>query len=140
MTHLVFSDLIASRIPRRLIRRILYGEDSEIDDREEAGSQSGGQAGRQVQGRASPAQVGLTPMEDMLSLLQWPAMAISLAAAWWMGSKQAGERIVAFVMLSIGNLMWIAWGWSESAFALIALNAGLLALNIRGIMKNEEAT
>lgn len=78
-------------------------------------------------------------MEDILGLLQWPAMAISLAAAWWMGSRQAGQRIVAFVMLSIGNLLWIAWGWGESAFALIALNVGLLVLNIRGILKNEDA-
>jgi len=78
-------------------------------------------------------------MEDVLGMLQWPAMAISLVAAWWMGSKRAGKRIVAFLMLSAGNLLWIAWGWSESAFALIALNMGLLALNIRGIMKNEDA-
>jgi len=78
-------------------------------------------------------------MEDILGMLQWPAMAISLVAAWWMGSKRAGKRIVAFLMLSAGNLLWIAWGWSESAYALIALNVGLLALNIRGIMKNEDA-
>lgn len=78
------------------------------------------------------------PMEEILSFLQWPAMAISLAAAWWMGSKRASKRIIAFVLLIVGNLMWIAWGWSESAFALIALNVGLLALNVRGIMKNEE--
>ena len=52
-------------------------------------------------------------MEDFFALLEWPAMAISLAAAWWMGSKKANKRVVAFVMLSIGNLMWIAWGWGN---------------------------
>ena len=77
-------------------------------------------------------------MEDMIDKLQWPAMAISLVAAWWMGSKKAGKRMLAFLMLSAGNLLWIAWGWGEGAFALIALNVGLLALNIRGIMKNED--
>ncbi len=66
-------------------------------------------------------------------------MAISLAAAWYMGSKKADKRIVAFWMLIVGNLMWIAWGWGESAWALIALNVGLLGLNVRGILKNEDA-
>jgi hypothetical protein len=77
-------------------------------------------------------------MEEIFALLEWPAMAISLAAAWWMGSKKADKRIVAFWMLIVGNLMWIGWGWGESAWALIALNAGLLALNVRGILKNED--
>ncbi|MDQ1811769.1 hypothetical protein RBA41_00475 [Massilia sp. CCM 9210] len=78
-------------------------------------------------------------MEEIFALLEWPAMAISLAAAWWMGSKKPGKRIVAFSMLIVGNLMWIAWGWGEAAWALIALNVGLLALNVRGIRKNEDA-
>ena len=65
-------------------------------------------------------------------------MAISLGAAYWMGSKKASKRIVAFWMLIAGNLLWIAWGWGDSAYALIALNVGLLGLNIRGIMKNED--
>lgn len=77
-------------------------------------------------------------MVDFFSYLEWPAMAISLAAAWWMGSKKAKKRIVAFCMLSVGNLMWIAWGWGDGAWALIALNVGLLALNVRGIIKNEQ--
>jgi hypothetical protein len=76
---------------------------------------------------------------DFLSLLEWPAMAISLAAAWWMGSRKPGKRIAAFCMLIVGNLLWIGWGWGEDARALIALNLGLLALNVRGILKNEDA-
>ena len=78
-------------------------------------------------------------MEDGLAWLQWPAMAISLAAAWLIASKQARKRIVAFVLLILGNLLWIAWGWGDSAYALIFLNAGLMALNVRGILKNEDA-
>ena len=78
-------------------------------------------------------------MDQFAALLEWPAMAISLAAAWWMGSKQPRRRIVAFCMLIVGNLMWIAWGWGEHAKALVALNLGLLALNVRGIIKNEDA-
>ena len=77
-------------------------------------------------------------MEDFFAKLEWPAMAISLAAAWWMGSTKAKKRIVAFVMLILGNLLWIAWGWGEAAWALIALNVGLMMLNVRAIFKNEE--
>ena len=77
-------------------------------------------------------------MEDYLAYLEWPAMAITLAAAWWMGSTKPQKRIIAFGMLIVGNLMWIGWGWGDEAWALIALNLGLLALNIRAIMKNEE--
>jgi len=77
-------------------------------------------------------------MEDYLAYLEWPAMAITLAAAWWMGSTKQQKRIIAFGMLIVGNLMWIGWGWGDEAWALIALNVGLLALNIRAIMKNEE--
>ena len=78
-------------------------------------------------------------MDDMLALLEWPAMAISLVAAYLLGSIHTTKRIVAFVMLIIGNLMWIGWGWGDGAKALIALNVGLMVLNIRAIMKNEEA-
>jgi hypothetical protein len=77
-------------------------------------------------------------MEEFLALMEWPAMAISLAAAWLMASKKAEKRIVAFWLLILGNVLWIGWGWGDDAWALIALNAGLLGLNVRGIIKNEE--
>ena len=65
-------------------------------------------------------------------------MLVSLAAAWWMASRHKSKRILAFALLIAGNLMWIAWGWGDGAWALIALNVGLLALNVRGIVKNED--
>ena len=77
-------------------------------------------------------------MEDFVAYLEWPAMLITLAAAWWLGSKKPEKRIFAFTLLIAGNLMWIAWGWGDDAWALIALNVGLMGLNVRAIMKNEE--
>jgi hypothetical protein len=76
-------------------------------------------------------------MEEFFALLEWPAMAISLAAAYLLASQNPEKRVIAFWLLIVGNVMWIAWGWSEAAWALIALNAGLMALNVRGIFKNE---
>ena len=76
-------------------------------------------------------------MEEFFALLEWPAMAISLAAAYLLASQKPEKRMVAFGLLIVGNVMWIAWGWGEEAWALIALNVGLMALNVRGIFKNE---
>lgn len=78
-------------------------------------------------------------MDDILALLEWPAMAISLVAAYLLGSINPTKRIVAFVMLIIGNVMWIGWGCGSDAMALIALNVGLMVLNVRAIFKNEHA-
>lgn len=77
-------------------------------------------------------------MDEFFALLEWPAMGISLVAAWLMGSRKAKKRVWAFWLLILGNLMWIAWGWGDEAYALIALNFGLMCLNIRGIRKNED--
>lgn len=76
-------------------------------------------------------------MEEFIALLDWPAMAISLLAAWVMASRKAEKRVWAFWMYLTGNIMWIAWGWGEEAWALIVLNLALMALNVRGIYKNE---
>jgi hypothetical protein len=76
-------------------------------------------------------------MDDWLAWMQWPAMAISLLAAWLIASKDAHKRVLAFVLLILGNLLWKGWGWRATAYALIVLNAGLLVLNVRGILKNE---
>lgn len=76
-------------------------------------------------------------MEDWLDWMEWPAMAITLLAAWLIASKDPHKRVLAFVLLIIGNLLWIGWGWRDTAWALIALNIGLMGLNIRGILKNE---
>lgn len=78
-------------------------------------------------------------MEEFITFLDWPAMAISLLAAWVMASQKPHKRVWAFWMYLTGNVMWIAWGWGEQAWALIVLNLALMALNVRGIYKNEHA-
>jgi hypothetical protein len=77
-------------------------------------------------------------MGDLLDLLQWPAMAVTLFAAYLIGSKKARRRIFGFCAFILSNLMWIAWGWHDEAWALITLQAGLMTMNIRGIFKNEK--
>jgi hypothetical protein len=76
--------------------------------------------------------------ESLLDLLQWPAMAVTLCAAFLVGARHARKRIVGFYTFCISNIMWIAWGLHDGAWALITLQAGLLAMNVRGIVRNEK--
>ncbi|MGX5672400.1 hypothetical protein [Thermomonas fusca] len=73
-----------------------------------------------------------------LDLLQWPAMAVTLVAAWLVGSRTRRRRVVGFWCFVASNLLWVGWGWHAHAWALIALQAGLFVLNLRGVSKNEE--
>ena len=76
-------------------------------------------------------------MEGFLDFLQWPAMAVSLYAAFMVGSKKAGKRIFGFWMFIVSNVLWIVWGVHDEAWALISLQVALMAMNARGIFKNE---
>jgi hypothetical protein len=76
-------------------------------------------------------------MGDLLDLLQWPAMGVTLLAAYLIGSKRAERRILGFSTFILSNVLWIIWGWHDEAWALITLQAGLMTMNIRGIFKNE---
>jgi hypothetical protein len=72
-----------------------------------------------------------------LDLLQWPAMAVTIVAAWLVGSRVAHRRALGFWCFLAGNVLWVAWGLHDSAYALVALQFFLAALNARGIYKNE---
>lgn len=79
----------------------------------------------------------MNAIPDWIDLMQWPAMAVTLYAAYLVGSKRDDRRVLGFVMFVLSNVLWIAWGWHDGAWALIALQVGLFAMNVRGIMKNE---
>jgi hypothetical protein len=74
---------------------------------------------------------------DYLDLLQWPAMAITVLAAWLVGSRSAHKRAVGFWCFLASNVLWVAWGLHDGAYALVVLQFCLAALNIRGVYKNE---
>jgi hypothetical protein len=75
---------------------------------------------------------------DWLDLMQWPAMLVTLLASWLVASRSAGRRHAGFWLFLASNALWIAWGWHVGAQALIALQVGLAALNIRGALKTED--
>jgi hypothetical protein len=72
-----------------------------------------------------------------MDLLQWPAMAFTLIAAWLVASKAQQRRNWGFWVFLLSNVLWVAWGWSTQAYALITLQFGLAAMNIRGARKTK---
>lgn len=74
----------------------------------------------------------------MLDLLQWPAMAITVAAAWLVASRSARKRAIGFWCFLASNVAWTIWGLHAEAYALIVLQIALAALNIRGVHKNDQ--
>ena len=74
--------------------------------------------------------------DEMLNLLQWPAMATTLLSAWLVASQSKHKRGLGFWLFIVSNVLWVLWGWHDGAMALIAMQIGLLMLNIRGAFKN----
>ena len=74
---------------------------------------------------------------DFLDLLQWPAMVVTLAAAWLVASASRRKRTVGFWVFLASNVLWTIWGWHSGAYALIVLQVGLAAMNVRGVYKND---
>ena len=64
-------------------------------------------------------------------------MVVTLIAAYLVASLKKGRRQWGFWLFLLSNVLWIAWGWYASAYALIALQVGLAILNSRGVAKNE---
>jgi hypothetical protein len=74
---------------------------------------------------------------DYLDLLQWPAMVVTVAAAWLIASRSPHKRAVGFWCFLASNVLWVAWGIHDHAWALVGLQFCLATLNIRGVYKNE---
>jgi hypothetical protein len=72
-----------------------------------------------------------------VNFLQWPAMAVTLLAAWLVASQRRRRRSAGFWVFILSNVLWAVWGWHDRAYSLIALQVGLFLLNVRGAKKNE---
>lgn len=75
---------------------------------------------------------------NLIDLVQWPAMVVTLLASWLVASDEPGRRNLGFWLFLASNGLWIAWGWHADAAALIALQLGLAFMNIRGARKTKE--
>jgi hypothetical protein len=75
---------------------------------------------------------------DILDLVQWPAMLITVTAAWFVASTRKARRHVGFWLYLVSNVLWVIWGVHTRAYALITLQFLLAAMNIRGERKSAE--
>jgi hypothetical protein len=73
----------------------------------------------------------------MLDLIQWPAMAVTLIAAWLVASRSRSRRQTGFWFFLASNVLWIAWAIPTQAWALLVLQIGLAITNIRGELRNQ---
>jgi hypothetical protein len=72
-----------------------------------------------------------------INLLQWPAMVVTIGAAWLVAAQSRRKRTIGFWVFMLSNVLWSVWGWSQDAYALIVLQVFLAVTNIRGISKND---
>ncbi len=70
-----------------------------------------------------------------IDLVQWPAMVVSVTAAWYVASSGKSKRNWGFWLFLASNVLWIVWGTHTRAYALIVLQICLAAMNIRGALK-----
>jgi hypothetical protein len=64
-------------------------------------------------------------------------MAVTIAATWLVGSRREAWRAAGFWTFLLSNALWLVWGWSAHAWALVALQVGLALMNVRGAYKND---
>lgn len=76
---------------------------------------------------------------NWIDSIQWPAMAVTVIAAWLIASQRKFKRNYGFWCFLLSNVLWIIWGLHDGAYALILLQICLAALNVRGAMKNRPA-
>lgn len=75
-----------------------------------------------------------------LDWVQWPAMLVTVLAAWLIGSQRPARRMAGFVAFSLSNVLWVAWGAFADAYALIVLQACLFLMNLRGFRKTSKSS
>jgi hypothetical protein len=73
---------------------------------------------------------------DYLDWVQWPAMVVTVVAAWFVASTQSTRRKRGFWLFLLSNVLWVIWGIHTRAYALIVLQVCLAFMNIRGERKN----
>jgi hypothetical protein len=73
-----------------------------------------------------------------LDLIQWPAMIVTVIAAWLVASRSPGRRVAGFWLFLVSNVLWILWGVHSHAYALITLQVCLAFMNVRGERRNSD--
>ncbi|SDV09895.1 YgjV family protein [Pseudomonas vancouverensis] len=70
--------------------------------------------------------------------VQWPAMVVTVLAAWLIASQRPSKRMTGFICFILSNILWVIWGAYAGAYALILLQISLFLMNLRGLKKNHK--
>ena len=73
---------------------------------------------------------------SLLDWLQWPAMLVTVTASWYVASSHKTRRHIGFRVFLLSNVLWVVWGLHAHAYALVALQFCLAAMNVRGERKS----
>jgi len=73
----------------------------------------------------------------LLNLVQWPAMLLTIIAAWMVSSRRKFKRNWGFWIFLMSNALWIVWAISDRAYAMIVLQVCLAVMNVRGVRMND---
>ena len=72
-----------------------------------------------------------------LDLLQWPAMAVTMAGSWYVASRRKHRRNWGYWLFLLSNVLWVSWGLHARAYALVTLQLFLIGMNLRGLFNTE---
>lgn len=75
---------------------------------------------------------------ELMDALQWPAMIVTIGAAWLVASQSEHRRKLGFWSYMLSNVLWVAWGIHTQSWALVVLQFCLAAMNVRGAKRNTE--
>ena len=64
-------------------------------------------------------------------------MVVTVVASYLVASGSEARREAGFWWFLASNVLWVAWGVFDHAYALVALQVALVAMNVRGVQKND---
>lgn len=76
-------------------------------------------------------------LEDLLNIVQWLAMVITIMATWYVAAERKDNRNWGFWLFLLSNLLWFIWAIPNRAWALATMQVILAGMNIRGVKKSE---
>jgi len=77
-------------------------------------------------------------ISTLIDALQWPAMLVTIIAAWMVASQRKFKRNWGFWLFLLSNILWVGWGVYVKAYALVVLQIFLAVMNVRGAVNNRQ--
>jgi hypothetical protein len=64
---------------------------------------------------------------NLINTLQWPAMLVTVVAAWMVASQKKFKRNWGFWLFLLSNVLWIIWGVRDGRMRLLPYSFVLLS-------------